>query len=74
MCHRANAHVTSPVGIIYRRAFSVVWRDQSHRPVKICPLDRVVTHKNLIYLLKLQIGNHELQVLSKGQISIGASQ
>ena len=44
MCHLANAHsVTGPAGIKYRTSFSGV-----------CPLDRVLTYKNLIYLLNLQ--------------------
>ena len=46
--------LTGPAGIIYKTSFSGVWRDQSRRPVSNCPLDRVLTYKNL-YLLNLQI-------------------
>ena len=57
MRHLANAHsVTGPADIIYRTSFSGVWRDRSRRPVKQLSLllDRVLTYKNLIYLLNLQ--------------------
>ena len=39
--------LAGPAGIIYRTSFSDVWRDQSRRPVKQYPLDRVLTYKNL---------------------------
>ena len=48
------ALLTGPAGIIYRTSFSGVWRDRSRRPIRNCPLDRVLTYKNLIYLLNLQ--------------------
>ena len=57
MRHLVNAHsVTGPASSMYRTSFSGIWRDLSFRPVKqLSYLDRVLTYKNLIYLLNLQI-------------------
>ena len=54
--HLASALVLGPAGRWkHRTSFSDVWRASRADLNSICPLDRVLTYKNLIYLLNLQI-------------------
>ena len=53
--HLASALVLGPAGRWkHRTSFSDVWRAGRADRNSICPLDRVLTYKNLIYLLNLQ--------------------
>ena len=40
--------------LAYRMTFSVVWQAGLRDRISNCPLERVLTYKNLIYLLNLQ--------------------
>ena len=54
MHHLANAHhMTGPSGLSFGRA----GRDDRYN---YCPLGRVLTYKNLIYLLNLQFVPHKV--------------
>ena len=56
MRHLANAHyMTGPAGGNTGRLFLSFGGPVSVDRINNCPLDRVLTYKNLIYLLNLQI-------------------
>ena len=54
MCHLENPQWYRPVGGSTRRRFLSFGGPVFADRISHCPLDRVLTHKNLIYLLNLQ--------------------
>ena len=74
MRHLANAQYWDrPAGGNTGRLFLAFGGPVCADRISICPLDRVLTYKNLIYLLNLQLVLHAIEqfrVLAKGTLNL----